>query len=55
MKVIKINRFLVDVFTGEGWKNWARFKIVKGHPILERGNPLQTKDYDQLSVQLRSK
>jgi len=27
MKLYKVNKHIVDVFQGEGWKNWSRVHI----------------------------
>ena len=28
MKMLPINKHLVDIFQGEGWKNWSRVHII---------------------------
>jgi hypothetical protein len=29
MKILKAQRNIIDVFRGEGWENWSRYRIVK--------------------------
>ena len=29
MKILKAQRNIIDVFRGEGWYNWSRYRIVK--------------------------
>ena len=29
MKIITVSKQVIDVFVGNGWKNWSRFKIIK--------------------------
>jgi hypothetical protein len=28
-KVVQINHGLYDLFSGSGWKNWSRFRVVR--------------------------
>ena len=29
MKILKAQRNVIDVFRGEGWANWSRYRLVK--------------------------
>ena len=29
MKILKAQRNIIDIFRGEGWGNWSRYRIVK--------------------------
>lgn len=29
MKILKAQRNVIDVFRGEGWANWSRYRLIK--------------------------
>ena len=31
MKILKAQRNIIDVFRGEGWYNWSRYRLVKSN------------------------
>lgn len=40
MKILKARRNIIDVFRGEGWENWSRYRVVKtanGNRIIHIG------------------
>ncbi len=37
MKLYTIFASLVDVFSGDGWENWSRWRLIKGHWIQVGG------------------
>lgn len=39
------NKWIVDVFTGEGFENWSCFRIFKGVPKLIGGSPVTAAEY----------
>lgn len=41
MKTIYIYPNLVDVFSGDGWENWSRWRCIKNHWIQIKGTPIQ--------------
>lgn len=41
MKVIQIYPSLADVFTGDGWENWSRWKRAKGVWFQIGGNKIE--------------
>ena len=43
---------VVDVFTGNGWDNWSRFKLGMNTPKKVAGNNLTEKEYADLKQQL---
>lgn len=41
IKVLKVNNYQYDVFTGDDWYNWTRVKILhSGQMVCEKGNQL---------------
>jgi len=40
MKVYPIFTSLVDVFQGDGWSNWSRWRLVKRHWVQIAGNKI---------------
>lgn len=46
--VIPLTNTLCDVYTGEGWENWSRFRILRGTPILLKGDGISEQDYKAL-------
>lgn len=40
MKVYPIFASLVDIFLGEGWLNWSRWRMIKGHWVQIAGNKI---------------
>lgn len=52
--VIPVNRHLIDVFTGTGWKNWSRFRLHKRTPLLVAGNGISEEDYRNLKELLKN-
>lgn len=49
MKIISVNRNTIDVFTGEGWENWSRFKLTKHGPKLISGQKLSNENFSNLT------
>lgn len=47
-KIIKITESLFDVFTGDGWENWSRFKKQGKILRLVGGAPLPPAVYHQV-------
>lgn len=41
-----------DVFTGQGWKNWSRFRKEYKHLKLVKGAPLTKELYETLTKEL---
>lgn len=37
MKALYIFANLADVFSGDGWTNWSRWRMIKGHWIQING------------------
>jgi len=37
MKFYKVHNKLIDIFQGEGWTNWSRYRMVSGSLELHRG------------------
>ena len=35
IKMLRVNRNLVDVFLGDGWTNWARFGVFRRDGKIE--------------------
>jgi hypothetical protein len=52
MIIKKINNNTIDVFFGEGWENWGRFKIKYGKPITQlfqiKGTRFHKKEFTKL-------
>lgn len=46
--VLPVDKWKVDVFTGQGWDNHSRFQIFKGHLKLIGGSPVTDSEYKQL-------
>lgn len=44
----QISHNLFDVFTGEGWENWTRFKRVNGRLNLVGGTAVSKELYNTL-------
>jgi hypothetical protein len=42
------NKWVIDVFTGEGWGNYSCFRIYKGTLKLVDGSPVTETEYKQL-------
>lgn len=51
MIVKQLNEDTVDVFTGNGWENWSRFKLGVNTPKKVAGQNLTTEEYDDLKKQ----
>lgn len=43
-----ITNNLCDVFSGKGWDHYSQFKVIKGTPILMKGEGLSPDDYEAL-------
>lgn len=43
-----VNSNVVDVFRGNGWENWTRFRKVGSHFEMIAGTPLTTAEYQEL-------
>lgn len=43
-----VNSTVVDVFRGNGWENWTRFRRVGSHYEMVAGQPLTTSEYVEL-------
>lgn len=43
-----VNSSIVDVFRGNGWENWTRFRRVGSHYEMVDGQPLTTVEYAEL-------
>ncbi len=42
------NKWIVDVFTGEGWENYSCFRIFRGEPKLISGTPVTDDEYKEI-------
>ena len=42
------NKWIIDVFTGEGWDNHSCFRIFKGLPKLIGGSPVTAAEYTEI-------
>lgn len=40
MKVYPIFNNLADVFQGDGWSNWSRWRFIKNHWVQIAGNKI---------------
>ena len=47
------NKWIIDVFTGDGWDNWSCFRIYKGSLKLIAGAPVTQAEYDQLQQMVK--
>lgn len=43
-----LNASIVDVFRGQGWDNWSRFRKIGSHYEMIAGQPLTTQEYQAL-------
>lgn len=52
MKILKVNNNTIDVFLGEGWENWGRFKVKFGKQVTQlfqiKGTRFHKKDLTEL-------
>jgi hypothetical protein len=42
------SKWIVDVFTGEGFDNWSCFRIFRGEPKLIGGSPVTADEYKEI-------
>lgn len=42
------SKWIVDVFTGEGWENYSCFRIFRGEPKLIQGTPVTDEEYKEI-------
>jgi len=47
--VFQRNKYLYDVFTGEGWENYSQFRVVKGFPKLVQGTSVTEFEYKEIT------
>lgn len=46
--IIPLGQQQYDVFSGQGWENWSRFKKEDRVMKLDKGQPLTKDNYDDL-------
>jgi hypothetical protein len=52
MLIKRVNKQLFDVFRGNGWENWSRFRKEKNRVLLVTGDVVTKEEYAAISKEI---
>jgi hypothetical protein len=52
MHIKRVNKQLFDVFRGNGWENWSRFRREKNRVLLVTGDVVTKEEYSAISKEI---
>ena len=52
MLIKRVNKQLFDVFRGNGWENWSRFRREKSRVLLVTGDVVTKEEYSAISKEI---